>query len=163
MVTVSGCRDHASELTSVRAPLRHRQSVTALLLLAVVSPVGACRASDTFTVSGTYLTPAKGATSDADCQGPASAEGREVHVIVVGPHSQHRIGQGTLGPGRLDTTTHTYGAIPVCVYPFSVAHVPSGRAFYGAAVGTQPGAGFTEAESKDVTVWGGLKPLRVSH
>lgn len=113
-------------------------AVVASTLAALVTGCGA----HTFANSGNYLYPAPpGASSDAACRGAGSSEGRRLHVSVMGPKHVYEVVHGSLGPGRLDTTSHAYVITPVCGYPFAIGGIPAGRRGYVAAVGNEPGQG----------------------
>jgi hypothetical protein len=115
---------------------------------------------DTFTVSGTYLFPARGATSSEACRGPHSAEGRRLTIEEIDRTSSTRVAEGRLQAGHLDTTKR-YGDVAVCAYPFTVPDVPSGGMGYGASVEHDGGLAFTEEEAVGLVVAGGEPPLSV--
>ena len=137
---------------------RHvRRTRAAAALLALAASVGGC-GKDTFTVSGTYLFPSKGATSSDDCRGPHSSEGRRLVVEEVGRSSSKRVAEGRLQAGHLSSTKR-YGDVAVCAYPFTVPDVPSGGLSYGVRTEGDGGLLFTEEEAAGVVVDGGEPPL----
>jgi hypothetical protein len=128
--------------------------IGAVITFALAVLVTGCGAH-TFAISGNYLYPAPpGASSDAACRGAGSSEGQRLHVSVVGQKHVYEVVHGTLGPGRLDTTSHAYGITPLCVYPFTIGGIPAGRRLYEAAVGNEPGTGFAQSDNRDVTIEG---------
>lgn len=128
---------------------------TAVVLSCALAPLLAACQAQTFSIAGNYLYPAPlGATTSAVCHGEGSSQGRRLHVSVMGQHHVYEVAGVTLGAGWLDASSRVYGARPFCVYPYTVSGIPAGQLGYVAAVGTEPGTGFGQADYKNVTIWG---------
>ncbi len=127
-------------------PSRTRRYVLAATVIVVVA-LGATAfylttRTNTFTITGKVLLTASGATfNGVMCRGKGGYEDmRDGAQVTVTDAAGATIALGKLGGGLSGGSS--------CDFPFEVANVPSGHAFYGVTVGGRKGLQFNEVQAR---------------